>query len=146
MIILASVFCYDIWFYLSHIILHTKNMYYYHKHHHKYMYPRFLDTYKRHILEGPFQGMGMVVPFFFLDYTRIDIFLILLFLNVRNMMRHDKRCSFIVGDHHLLHHKYPNYNFGEYWIDWICGTLYNPRVDDHTKSSKYNWESKSRRI
>jgi sterol desaturase/sphingolipid hydroxylase (fatty acid hydroxylase superfamily) len=146
MIVLASVFFYDIWFYISHIILHTKNMYYYHKLHHKNMYPRFLDTYEGHILEGPFQGIGMVIPFLFLDYTLVDIFLILLFLNARGMMRHDKRCSFIVGDHHLLHHKYPNYNFGEYWIDWICGTLYNPRVDDHAKSSKRSWEFKSRRI
>ena len=26
------------------------------------------------------------------------------------MMRHDERCIFLIGNHHLLHHKYPNYN------------------------------------
>ncbi len=27
---------------------------------------------------------------------------------------------------YLLHHKHPKYNFGEYWIDSIFGTLYVP--------------------
>ena len=26
--------------------------------------------------------------------------------------------------HHLLHHKHPSYNYGEYWIDLLCGTTY----------------------
>jgi sterol desaturase/sphingolipid hydroxylase (fatty acid hydroxylase superfamily) len=38
------------------------------------------------------------------------------------MMRHDDRCSFIIGNHHLIHHQYPNYNYGEYWIDYLCKT------------------------
>jgi sterol desaturase/sphingolipid hydroxylase (fatty acid hydroxylase superfamily) len=39
-------------------------------------------------------------------------------------MRHDNRFSWITGNHHLLHHKYINYNFGEYWIDRLFGTAY----------------------
>ena len=39
-------------------------------------------------------------------------------------MTHDKRCVFLVGDHHLIHHKYLKYNYGEYWLDYIFGTQY----------------------
>lgn len=120
--IIASVISYDIWFYISHIILH-RYLYKYHKEHHYKIVPNFLDTYVGHRLEGPFQGVGMFVPFVVLNYTMYDVFLILLILNVRGMMRHDERFIFLIGNHHLLHHKYPNYNYGEYWIDWLCGTL-----------------------
>jgi len=120
--IIASVISYDIWFYISHIILH-RYLYKYHKEHHYKIVPNFLDTYVGHQLEGPFQGVGMFVPFVVLNYTMYDVFLVLLILNVRGMMRHDERFIFLIGNHHLLHHKYPNYNYGEYWIDWLCGTL-----------------------
>ena len=40
------------------------------------------------------------------------------------MMRHDERCIWLIGNHHLLHHKYSQYNFGEYWLDALCGTKY----------------------
>ena len=120
--IIASVISYDIWFYISHIILH-RYLYKYHKEHHYKIVPNFLDTYVGHRLEGPFQGVGMFVPFVALNYTIYDIFLVLLILNIRGMMRHDERFIFLIGNHHLLHHKYPNYNYGEYWIDWLCGTL-----------------------
>jgi sterol desaturase/sphingolipid hydroxylase (fatty acid hydroxylase superfamily) len=45
-----------------------------------------------------------------------------------NMMKHDSRFVWIVGNHHLLHHKYPHYNFGEFWIDVMCGTAIPPSL------------------
>jgi sterol desaturase/sphingolipid hydroxylase (fatty acid hydroxylase superfamily) len=47
------------------------------------------------------------------------------------MLRHEsnKYAVYIIGNHHLLHHKYPNYNYGEYWIDYICGTLYPNQIE-----------------
>ena len=54
---------------------------------------------------------------------------ILLILNVRGMMRHDDRFTWLIGNHHLLHHKYPQYNYGEYWLDWLGGTLYPLREE-----------------
>jgi lathosterol oxidase len=121
--IIASVISYDIWFYISHVLLHSKYLYKYHKEHHYKIVPQFLDTYAGHRLEGPFQGVGMFFPFAVLTYTYYDILLILFLLNLRGMMRHDERCVFLIGNHHLLHHRYPNYNYGEYWIDWLFGTL-----------------------
>jgi len=120
--IIISILSYDIWFYISHVLLHTKFLYKYHKEHHVNTKPRFLDTYVGHILEGPFQGIGMFVPYLFISYTYTQTGLILMFLNIRGMMRHDDRCSFIIGNHHLIHHQYPNYNYGEYWIDYLCKT------------------------
>ena len=124
--IIMSILSYDIWFYFSHVMLHHKRLYKYHKEHHSKLIPTFLDTYLGNILEGPFQGIGMLVPFILWNYTIYDILAILLLLNVRGMMRHDERFVFLVGNHHLLHHKYPNYNFGEYWIDSLFGTNYKP--------------------
>ena len=121
--ILASVFCYDIWFYISHIFLHTPFLYKFHHKHHMKKFPTFLDTYVGHSLEGPFQGMGALVPFCVYKYSVLDICIVLAILNIRGMMRHDARFIFIIGDHHLLHHRYPKYNFGEPWIDRICGTM-----------------------
>ena len=37
------------------------------------------------------------------------------------MVRHDYRCVWLIGNHH----KYYNCNYGEYWIDYWCGTLKN---------------------
>lgn len=125
--IVASILSYDIWFYISHILLHTGIGYTYHKEHHSKSIPTFLDTYVGHILEGPFQGIGMFLPCIFWEYSNFDILLLLFLLNIRGMMRHDERFVFLIGNHHLLHHKYPQYNFGEYWIDSICGTRYTHR-------------------
>jgi len=122
--IIISIISYDIWFYTSHVLLHNKSLYKYHKEHHSKLVPTFLDTYVGHSLEGPFQGIGMFFPAVAVNYTVYDIFIILLLLNIRGMMRHDERFIFLIGNHHLLHHKYPSYNFGEYWIDSICGTKY----------------------
>ena len=116
---------YDIWFYISHVLLHSPYLYKYHKQHHTKIVPTFLDTYLGHVIEGPFQSIGTFFPFVMgLKYSYYDVILILVLLNTRGMMRHDERCVFLIGNHHLLHHRYPKYNFGEYWIDSICGTRY----------------------
>jgi len=122
--ICASILSYDIWFYISHLLLHHRLLYKYHKEHHYNLNPIYSDTYVGHVLETPFQGIGMFFSFLVFKYSLYDIFFILFLLNVRGLMRHDKRFIFLIGNHHLLHHKYSNCNFGEYWIDSIFGTTY----------------------
>lgn len=134
--IVISIFFYDIWFYISHVLLHNRFLYHYHNEHHTYSTPTFLETYKGHWTEGPFQGIGMFIPFFFLSYSFIEIGIIFFLLNVRGMMRHDERCIWLIGNHHLLHHKYPRYNFGEYWLDALCGTKY-PNNAEYKKGLFY---------
>ena len=127
--IILSIFCYDIWFYVSHRLLHTRTLYPIHSIHHKYVVPTLWDTYEGHWFESPFQGLGTFVPFLYFSYDWTVIFVILLILNVRGFMRHDERFVWLIGNHHLLHHRFPQYNFGEYWLDRLGGTLYPDRKE-----------------
>jgi lathosterol oxidase len=127
--ILASVLGYDIWFYVSHVLLHQRWLYKYHALHHAAVEPTFVDTYVGHVLEGPFQGLGLFVPMMVFSYSAWDLVVVLGLVNLRGLMRHYKRCVFLIGNHHLLHHKHPGYNFGEYWLDGLCGTRWPHDAD-----------------
>lgn len=123
--IALSILCYDIWFYISHRFLHMPTAYRrIHYIHHQKVVPSFWDTYEGHTIESPLQSMGTVFPLFFMDYTIWEFFVIVVLLNLRGMMRHDERFVWLIGNHHLLHHRYPRWNYGEYWLDWLGGTLY----------------------
>lgn len=123
-LIALSILSYDVWFYLSHIILHHRAMYTYHAEHHTKPEPMFLDTYVASTVETVFQGVGTFIPCAFYTYSMSELAIVLTLLNIRGMLRHDERGVFLIGNHHLLHHKHPHYNFGEYWIDSMCGTRY----------------------
>ena len=121
---LTHVFFYDIWFYMSHVLLHRPQLYWIHKLHHSKLNPTFPDTYLGHPLESPLQGLGFLVPFATqIPFNWVETTLALLFVNVRGILRHDARTAWLVGTHHLLHHQHFTCNYGEYWIDAICGTL-----------------------
>ena len=67
--ILFYILSYDVWFYLSHLLLHTKYGYaWIHKHHHAVNYKtmRYSDAYVGHTLESPFQGM--LFPLIFIEF------------------------------------------------------------------------------
>jgi len=133
-ILVASIIVgYDIWFYISHLILHTswffKNI---HKEHHA-LNPRtmtFTDAYVGHRSEGIFQGLGMGAPFLLFEYdlyeptTIVSFGTALVLINLRGMARHDDRSTWLIGNHHLLHHVHPNTNYGEYWLDTVFGTRF----------------------
>jgi sterol desaturase/sphingolipid hydroxylase (fatty acid hydroxylase superfamily) len=53
----------------------------------------------------------------------VQLICAILFINLRGVLSHDNRFDVIVGRHHLVHHKYFKCNFGEYWLDYIFGTL-----------------------
>lgn len=83
-----------------------------------------MDTYLAHWFESIFQSLGLLIALYFIETTLMELIIVTTILNIRGMMRHDARFIPIVGNHHLLHHKYGNYNFGEYWLDTIFGTKY----------------------
>jgi sterol desaturase/sphingolipid hydroxylase (fatty acid hydroxylase superfamily) len=128
--LVVSIISYDIWFYISHVILHSQFMYHFHKLHHTKPIPTYEDTYLAHSVETVFQGVGFMFPAVVYTYMPQDIILVLLFLNIRGMMAHDPRFVFLVGNHHLLHHKYGNCNYGQYWIDSLGGTRHH-RTEDY---------------
>lgn len=117
--VLCVILGYDLWFYASHIILH-KLLYSIHYIHHQIANP----VYTGHWFEGPFQGLGVFFPYLFMKFDLLAFVAAIVLINIRGMMRHDARSNWLIGNHHLLHHKYPQYNYGEYWIDWLCGTRY----------------------
>jgi sterol desaturase/sphingolipid hydroxylase (fatty acid hydroxylase superfamily) len=45
------------------------------------------------------------------------------------MLRHDHRFIWLIGNHHILHHKYNHYNFGEYWLDSLFKTNYPNKTE-----------------
>jgi len=123
---LFYIISYDVWFYISHIFLHQVYLYKtIHKYHHQINYTtmKLLDTYVGHSIEGPLQGLGMLFPLLFIPLN-IHFIYALTLINIRGMLRHDTRFIWLIGNHHILHHTYPKYNFGEYWLDKLGGTCY----------------------
>lgn len=123
--ILFHVFCYDAWFYVTHIILH-KYLYNIHKEHHDTPYNKLLytSTNVAHWFEHALQGLGHFIHPFFVDFYVFEYSIGFAIVVVRGLMRHDDRCSWLMGNHHILHHKYIGYNYGEYWIDNLMGNVY----------------------
>ena len=123
--IFLLVICFDLWFYLSHRILHS-HLYFIHKIHHEANHEllNWKDTFKAHVLETPFQSLGLFTPYLYLEFNK-NLFIITMFLlTVRGSLRHDVRFIWLVGNHHILHHKYPKYNYGDYWLDSLLSTDY----------------------
>jgi sterol desaturase/sphingolipid hydroxylase (fatty acid hydroxylase superfamily) len=130
--ILILILSYDIWFYISHIILHNYKLYsIIHNVHHSIDYKNmnFKDTYVSHFIESPFQGMGIFFPLIFINFNTYAYLYSITILNIRGMLKHDVNYIWLMGNHHILHHTYSQYNFGEYWLDKLFGTNY-PNVDE----------------
>ena len=127
-IYLLHLVCYDLWFYLTHICLHNIHLYKYHKFHHLAMHNdlTYNDAFTGHIIEYPIQTVGIFIPNIVIEFNFRAALCVYIFVTIRTYLYHDHRCSWLLGNHHLLHHKLPKYNFGEYWIDSIFGTLYVP--------------------
>ena len=122
--IFVCIFSYDIWFYVTHLGLHNKNFYIIHKIHHSTQYSilNFTDAHKAHFIENAIQNSGVLIPLMFININSYYLLTSYIIIIIRSLMRHDYRCSYLFGNHHLLHHKYLNCNYGEYYIDVLCGT------------------------
>ena len=121
-VFLLHVIGYDVWFYISHLLLHTKYLYKYHKLHHNAKYPVYYDALIASNEENIFQFLGFFTPYLFYQFCIYQMLAGLAFISIRGMMRHDNRFIFLIGNHHLIHHETFNYNFGEYWIDYLFNT------------------------
>ena len=138
LLFLFHVLCYDVWFYTTHIVLHNRIFYVIHKLHHEKPHNEltYADTNVGHYLENLIEPAGILIPFLIVDYSISAFFCAVIFTYIRGNMRHDNRCSWLVGNHHILHHKYRLYNYGEYWIDTLCGTKY-PGEDEYVYGCIY---------
>ena len=123
--IILHIVCYDIWFYISHVVLHMAQIYELHKIHHSTPVNKlnYTSTHVAHHVENFVQLLGVFIPCFIFGCDLIALIISFILIGIRGLMRHDHRCSWLIGNHHILHHKYIKYNFGEYWIDYLCGTI-----------------------
>ena len=128
--IFASVITYDIWFFVTHYVLHKNILAINHKIHHNVdvQCMTFKDAYICDYIEGPFQSLGCMFPLFF-SFDLVGFSIAIVIINIRALLRHDMKYQSYIGNHHILHHKYPQYNFGEYWIDVLCGTDYANKAE-----------------
>ena len=127
---LLHVLGYDIWFYYTHRLLHTRTFWWIHAKHHERQYNlRWPDTYYGHWIEVGVQGMGYLLPALFRLWDWPSAILGALFIHIRGMARHDERFTWLMGDHHLKHHATKNGNYGEPWMDILCGTRKFPPAD-----------------
>lgn len=130
--IAAHIVSYDLWFYVSHIALHTPSLYWIHKRHHENRFPTWGDTYHESGWESMIQSLGFLTPWIFAECDLTASLAAALVLNARGMMQHDSRMSWLVGSHHLRHHETSTGNFGQSWLDALFGTTLPPNV---TRSS-----------
>jgi sterol desaturase/sphingolipid hydroxylase (fatty acid hydroxylase superfamily) len=136
--IIAHIFCYDIWFYISHIILHKPKIYgLIHNIHHSTPFHKldYTSTHIAHYAENIIQPLGIFIPCF-INYKPIILLTSFGIICIRGLLRHDDRFTWLIGNHHLLHHKYVKYNFGEYWIDYLCGTNF-PNKNEYVYGRLY---------
>ena len=116
---------YDFYYYFTHRLLHTRVLYPIHKIHHKNRITQYYDFYTVHIVEIPLTSIGLFIAIYLHNLYIYQFILCIIFINIRGMMCHEHKYAHIISDHHLLHHKYYKCNYGEYWLDYIFGTLHN---------------------
>ena len=121
---LACIVSYDAWFYLVHRLLHVPCLYRrFHYQHHQKRHPTWQDTMTAHAAENAVSGLGVLWPMFLTNASMHGCLAAWLFCFARGFARHDARCAWLVGTHHLMHHTQPDANFSAIYVDWICGTV-----------------------
>jgi len=129
---------YDIWFYVTHRLLHIQPFYTFHKIHHRTPYESldWHDSYRAHIVENVLQNAGILIPFaaqqiLHMQITNMQVLCIAYaIVCIRGVIRHEHRLTWLGGNHHQLHHKYSDYNYSEYWLDSLMGTCYPGKSDE----------------
>lgn len=115
---------YDFFYYFMHRLLHTKYFYSIHKIHHSAYNPKYTDFFNVRAFEYPLSSVGLYIAVYLYGLYIYQLIATISFICLRGIMEHDERFVWIVGDHHLKHHTYFYYNYGEYWMDYAFGTLY----------------------
>jgi lathosterol oxidase len=125
---LIYILYYDFFYYFLHRLFHTKYLYPIHKIHHSYKKLQYSNYLQIHYLEYLLSNIGLYIALYLYGLYIYQFLITICFINVRGLMEHDERFIFIVGNHHLQHHCYIFCNYGEYWIDYVFGTVYKNKI------------------
>ena len=121
--VIQYIVAYDVWFYAVHRMLHIPWVYkQYHWQHHTHAHPKWHDTFSAHTVENAVSGLGILLPLAWGCCWK-SLVIAWVFCLGRGIARHDARCAWLVGAHHLKHHTTPSKNFSSAYVDWLCGTL-----------------------
>lgn len=143
---LVIIFGYDIWFYYSHVLLHTRYLYKYHKKHHEHIHPTATTSYYGHISEDIVSFISIMLTFliFYPNISILSTTIGAIYTGCRGLAQHEPRfvnhpiLKYLCDDHHLLHHKHFTGNYGAKWIDWLHGTTINKINIINTTFNKKN--------
>jgi lathosterol oxidase len=127
---LLYILYYDLFYYFSHRLLHTRLLYPIHKIHHINIHPKYYDYYTIHILEIPLTSIGLFLSIYLYKLYIYQLLCSIIFINIRGILEHDNTFICFIGKHHLIHHKYFKCNYGEYWLDYLFGTLQNCKIEE----------------
>lgn len=124
---LIYILYHDFFYYFMHRLFHTKYLYPIHKIHHSDYKPHYSKFLQVHYLEYPLSSVGLYIALYLYGIYKYQLIATLCFISVRGLMEHDERFIYIIGNHHLEHHRYLYCNYGEYWIDYVFDTLYKKK-------------------
>jgi sterol desaturase/sphingolipid hydroxylase (fatty acid hydroxylase superfamily) len=128
--IFILIISYDIWFYITHIIFHYNSLYKYHKKHHEDKNTTYLVAFKGGKLEQISSYGSIFIYIIFSNYIDFtSLCYSSAYTTIRSIIQHEPRLlnnkiiSIFYSDHHIKHHTFFNYNYGQYWLDYLFGTL-----------------------
>lgn len=118
--ILVLILSAELWFDLSHRLLHTRWFYRFHKLHHQFKYPYGLTGLYAHPVEFIFCNLASTIwTLYWIEYSPIVIYIWNAYLAINTINSHHK---YFEGPH-LIHHRKLNVNFGSIGIlDVLLGT------------------------
>jgi sterol desaturase/sphingolipid hydroxylase (fatty acid hydroxylase superfamily) len=121
---------YDVYFYHLHRIIHIPHLFLLiHKKHHSVDndHLTFHDAGIAHWSEQLLENVGVFLPVLVYPWNKETPWILwcsFTFIYLRHLVEHEPQLSAWFGEHHILHHKHPRYNYGAFWIDWLYGTHY----------------------
>ncbi|CAJ1057254.1 lathosterol oxidase-like isoform X3 [Xyrichtys novacula] len=125
--IAGFLFFTDMCIYWIHRTMHHKNIYkHLHKQHHNFKIPTPFASHAFHPLDGFLQSLPYHVYPFIFPLHKVVYLLLFVFVNVWTISIHDGDyripgpliCLINGAAHHVDHHLYFNYNYGQYFTLW----------------------------
>jgi len=139
--IIIYLFFTDMCIYWIHRWLHIPILYtYIHKPHHKWIISTPFASHAFHPIDGFLQSIPYHIFVFLFPLNKFIYIALFIFVNMWTISIHDNvyfyNGSILNGaEHHTIHHRQFNYNFGQYFTLWdkICGTH---KLEDPSYKSK----------